>query len=138
MECRKVISRLSLLLDDMLDREKSRETLRHLDECREGRREWDRLVVLQRKLRSLGRAPEPEYLQHLIMTRIEAERQSTWQARLQAALEYRWSRIRSTEGVWYLTRLAGTAATCLFFVLISTAMTPAYFNIPAPADRGTL
>jgi hypothetical protein len=138
MECRKVISRLSVLLDDMLDSEQGRETLRHLDQCRECRREWDRLVVLQRKLRSLGRAPAPDYLHHLVMTRIEAERQGTWRASLQSAIEYQWSRIRSIEGLWYLTRLAGTAATCFFFLLISAAMTPAYFNIQGPAERGTL
>ncbi len=138
MECRKVISRLSLLLDDMLDDEQSRETLQHLDRCGECRREWDRLVELQRKLRLLGRAPAPYYLHHLVMTRLEAERQSTWQAGLRSAIEYRWSRIRSTGGLWYLTRLAGTAATCLFFLLISAAMNPAYFNIQASADRSTL
>jgi len=138
MNCRKVISRLSLLLDDMLDGEQSRETLRHLDGCRECRREWERLVELQRKLGSLGRAVAPDYLHHMVMTRIEAERQCTWQASLKSAVEYRWSRIRSTEGLWYLTRLAGAAATCLFFLLMSAAMNPAYFNIPAPADRGTL
>jgi hypothetical protein len=138
MECGKVISRLSLLLDDMLDSEQSREALRHLDQCRECRREWDRLAALQRKLRSLGRAPAPDYLHHLVMARIEAERRSTLRAGLRSAIEYRWSRIRSVEGLWYLTRLAGTAATCLFFLLISVAVTPEYFNIQASADRGTL
>src|SRR5512136_672788 len=107
MECGKVISRLSLLLDDMLDSEQSRETLRHLDQCRECRREWDRIVELKRKLGLLGRVPVPDYLHHMVMTRIEADRQSTWRASLQSAIEYRWSRIRGTGGLWYLTRLAG-------------------------------
>jgi hypothetical protein len=138
MECRKVISRLSLLLDDMLDNEQGREILQHIDSCQECRREWSRLVELQRKLRSLGRAPAPGYLHHMVMARIEAERKHTWRASLRSALEYRWSRIRSTGGVWYLTRLAGTAATCVFFLLISSAMTPAYFNIQVPAERGSL
>jgi hypothetical protein len=138
MECRKVVSRLSLLLDDMLDTAQGREILQHIDCCEACRREWNRLVVLQRKLRSLGRVPTPDYLRHLVMMRIQAAPQLTWRASLRSEIEYRWSRIRSTESLWYLTRLAGTAATCVLFLLISTAMTPAYFNIQTPGDRGSL
>jgi len=138
MECRKVISRLSLLLDDMLDSQQGRETLQHIDQCQECRREWNRLVELQRKLRALGRAPAPDYLHHMVRARIEAARQRAWQASLQSTIEYRWARIRSTEGMWFLTRLAGTAATCVFFLLISAALTPAYFNIQVPGERGNL
>ncbi len=138
MECRKIISRLSLLLDDMLDNEQSRQLREHIDRCPECRREWDRLVQLQRKLRSLGRAPAPDYLHHMVMARIETERQFTWWAGFRSAIEYRWSRVRSTGGLWYLTRLAGTAATCVFFLLISAATTPAYFTIQAPGERSTL
>lgn len=140
MECRKVIDRLSLLLDDMLDNTQAGEVLQHIDRCAECRREWNRLTELQKKLRSLDRTPAPDYLRHMIMTRIQSAPQLTWRASLISAIEYRWSRIRSTGGVWYLTRLAGTAATFAFFLLISAAMTPGYFNIQAQAssDRGGL
>lgn len=138
MECRKVISRLSLLLDDMLDNERAGETQQHIERCQECRREWSRLVELQGKLKSLGRASAPDYLHHMVMMHIQAAPQLTWRAGLRSAIEYRWSRIRSAGSLWYFTRLAGTAATCVLFLLISAAVTPGYFSIQEPGERGAL
>ncbi len=66
----------------------------------------------------------------MVMARIAAERQSTLRASLRSAIEYRWSRIRSIDGLWYLTRLAGAAATCLFFLLISVAVNAGVLQHP--------
>jgi hypothetical protein len=68
---------------------------------------------------------------------MENARQDSWQTFLREALEYRWSRIRTTEGIWYLTRLLGTAATFVLFLAITSAINPIYIEIPAKnVDRG--
>jgi hypothetical protein len=40
-----------------------------------------------------------------------------------------WSLVRTTEGIWYATRIAGTVATIVFFLAISSAMNPIYLSL---------
>ncbi|NWG12437.1 MAG: zf-HC2 domain-containing protein [Acidobacteria bacterium] len=139
MKCAKVAEDLSLLLDDMLGSEQSARISRHIEECERCREEWIRLVDLRSKLKSLGRVPAPEYLRHLVQLRIRDAAKLTARAEVRRALEIGWSRLRTIEGVWYLTRLAGTAATFVFFLAISAAVTPAYFSMQAAGtERGGL
>ncbi len=136
MKCEKVTRSLSLLLDGMLGDEQAAQISLHLDKCGFCRGEWCRLVELQNRLRSLEQVSAPDYLRHLVQVRIRAARELTLGAELRRALEIGWSRIRTIGGIWYLTRLAGTTATFVFFLAISAAMTPAYFNLQQAAkDR---
>jgi len=129
MKCREAIDQLSPLLDDLLDGDRATGILQHLGACPACRSEWERLVGLREKLSSLGRIQPPQYLRHMVQLRLDAAARAGWRNRLRDALSNGWSRIRTTEGIWYLTRLAGAAMTCLFFLAISTAMTPVYFRV---------
>ncbi len=135
MKCAKVARSLSLLLDDMLGDKQAVQVSRHLEECGFCRGEWIRLVELRERLRSLERVSAPEYLRHLVQVRIRAAGKLSARAELRRAIEIGWSRVRTVEGIWYLTRLAGTVATFVFFLAISAAMTPAYFNLQPTATN---
>jgi len=136
MRCAQAVKCLSSLLDDMLGDEQAAQVIRHIESCPRCSAEWQRLTELRNRLRSLGREPAPAYLRHLVQLRIDAAEQSSWRAGLQRALGIGWARIRTTESIWYLTRLAGTAATFLFFLAISAAVTPTYFGLPSAAKEG--
>jgi hypothetical protein len=56
------------------------------------------------------------------------EKDNTLRARLRDVLEYRWSVIRSTERMWYLTRILGTVMTSVFFLMIIASMSPGYLD----------
>jgi len=128
MKCESVLNQLSSFMDEVLDQEKSDRIARHLDGCAGCHREFKRLAQLRRKLASLQRVEPPEYLRHLIELRLDAVLRETWRDRLKNAWEYRWSKIRTTEGMWYVTRLLGTATTFIFFLVISASMGPAYLD----------
>ncbi len=125
MRCKTVLDQLSLFLDEGLDIEQARGVAQHLRECSSCNPEFERLQTVQRCLRKLPHVKAPEYLRELVEMKIVAASHDSWRDRLRSALEYRWSRIRTTEGAWYWTRLTGVMATVLFFVAIYAAMTPA-------------
>ncbi|HYK88742.1 MAG TPA: zf-HC2 domain-containing protein [Acidobacteriota bacterium] len=136
MNCERVLSRLSEYLDEVLDGKRTVQVKQHLAECAKCRREFERLALLRRKLSSLGTVHAPDYLQHLVQLRLHNEEENTLRVRLRDALERRWSIIRSTEGIWYLTRILGTVMTSVFFVMIVASLNPAYFD--QTSDRGPL
>jgi hypothetical protein len=63
-----------------------------------------------------------------------------WQSRLRDAWDYRWSRIRTTERTWFLTRICGTAATFVLFLAISWAIHPMMLGLGSGVQdpRGVL
>lgn len=136
MNCERVLARLSEFLDEVLDSERAIQVSQHLERCASCLKELQRLATLRKRLSSLGTVHAPDYLQHMVQLRLSSEEQNTLRARLRDALEYRWSVIRTTEGMWYLTRILGTVMTSIFFVMIVASMNPIYFD--QNADRGPL
>ena len=132
MKCQETQKHLSPLIDNMLDNAIYIRVSTHLDECAECRRELRRLRALRAGLASLGSVSSPEFLKHLIQTQLETTLRERWQARLRRNLEYKWSRVRTTEGLWYATRMAGTAMTVVLFFVLYTAMSPVYFSLRPP------
>jgi hypothetical protein len=139
MFCEGVLKRLSEFYDGVLDSDTSFRVSQHLDQCKNCRKEMDTLSDLHGKLRSLTSVPAPEYLFHLIQLRITRQKQESWRTRVKDALEFRWSRIRTTEGMWYWTRAMGTIMAGVFFCLISSAITTYYVEgTLQESDRATL
>lgn len=136
MNCERVLNRLSEFLDGVLDSERTSQVAQHLEQCAGCRTEFERLATLRKKLSSLGTIHAPDYLQHLIQLRLNNEEQNTLRARLRDALEYRWSVIRTTEGIWFWPRILGTVMTSIFFVMIVASMNPLYLD--QSSDRGPL
>jgi hypothetical protein len=137
MKCDTVIKYLSWFLDDVLDEDKAGRVSLHLNQCDRCRREFDRLVLLRRKLASMQRPESPDYLRHLVELRLTRAARETWRGTLRNAWEYRLSKIRTTEAIWYLTRLLGTATTFLLFFAISASINPLYlgFHQQQAAER---
>jgi len=129
MRCEKVLGQLSLHIDEMLEENLATEISRHLRSCPDCDQEFLRLSRLKEALKCLQPVAAPDYLGDLINLKIQQARQESWQKLLQSALEYRWSRIKTTEGMWYVTRLMGALATVVFFVAISSAINPFYFTL---------
>jgi hypothetical protein len=139
MRCESVLKLVSPFLDEVLGEERARCVSGHLEECSECRREYLRLKNLRHLLGSLGKISAPDYLRHLVELRIASADERGWKISLQGELEYRWSRIRTTGSLWYLTRLLGTVATCVLFVAITAAIRPIYFDLSGPLpDRAWL
>jgi hypothetical protein len=129
MRCEQVRGNLSWFLDEMLEESLAGKIFQHLKECPGCNLEYARLRNLQNTLKNLDPMRAPDYLGDLVGMRINQTRRQSWRASLRSALEYRWSRIRTTEAMWYLTRLTGTVATVLFFMGISLAMNPLYLRL---------
>ncbi len=136
MNCERVLSRLSEFVDGVLGSEDAIQVSQHLSRCADCGRELKRLRVLREKLASLETVHAPEYLRHLVQLRLESDRQNTLRARLRDSLQYRGSVIRTTEGMWFLTRIAGTVMASVFFVMIVASMNPLYFD--QSAESGPL
>jgi hypothetical protein len=137
MRCREALSQLSLLLDEMLESKTASEVFQHLNQCPECRLEYDRLAKLQVRLRTLERVPTPDFFPDLLKIRLASAKRESWSAALRSFLEYRWSRIRTTEGIWYLTRALGTTFSFMFFFLIYAALNQFYVGLHiGPVDRG--
>jgi hypothetical protein len=63
-------------------------------------------------------------------------RQNTWPKTLRNEIERRWSLIRTTERIWYITRALGTVMTAIiFFVISSTAISPLCLEVNAKAEE---
>ncbi len=139
MNCERVQSHLSEFFDEMLDTVMAVQVSQHLDKCTKCRKEFDRLSMLHTRLETLKRLEVPDYLYHLLQLRLDNSRKETWRASLRSALEYRWSKIRTTEGIWYVTRALGTVMTAVLFFIISYSMNPILLSSQAPfPDRGSL
>jgi hypothetical protein len=140
MKCKEVLTDLSPYVDEMLETFRAVQLSNHLNGCASCRAQYDRLLQLRRKLNGLGAVNAPPYLRHLVELRLQNARQDTWRTWLRETWEYRWSRIRTTERMWFLTRITGTVATCVLFMLISVAaMSPIYLQFNPPTrERGGL
>jgi hypothetical protein len=139
MKCRTAVSRLSLYLDGRLEQQEADRVAGHISSCESCRGECERLRGVIDSLRGLPPVEAPPYLRHMVDRSIAAAAEAGWLAVLRNCLEYRWSRIRTTETSWYLIRALGTAVTFVFFFFISEAVGPEYFKISATgAHRGGL
>lgn len=137
MKCEVVQKVLSPFLDEMLGSNLALEVSDHLGACYGCHKELNRLVSLRSMLGSLKKVEAPQYLRHLLQIRMRNQEQNSWTTQLRESLEYRWARIRSTERIWYLTRILGTATTLFFFLILRSAMGPISVEFPAQiADRG--
>lgn len=132
MRCEKVLGQLSLFLDEMIEGDPAAEISDHLALCADCGCEFVRLKKVRNALKKLEPVETPDYLYNLVELKISRARQNTWRNNLQSALEYHWSRVRTTEGMWYLTRLAGMLATVVFFIAISSAMNPIFLDLADP------
>ena len=138
MKCQEVIKLLSPFFDEALETDTAIGVSAHLRQCPGCMRELERLNRIRRQLKSLGRIEAPDYLHHLLQLRLSNAEQGTWRARMRDALEYRWSRIRTTEGIWFFTRILGTAMTFFFFFTLSSVMNPILLDIRSQApERGS-
>ena len=119
MVCGKVLALLSEYLDEVLDADASARVSEHLSLCAPCRREFESLAAVRNKLRSMGGVQAPECLRSLVRHRIARLKRDLWYVRLKDGLERAWSRIRTLEGTWYVTRALGTAAaSALFFMIL--------------------
>jgi hypothetical protein len=136
MLCKNVLPLLSEFCDEVLDADLSCQVSQHLDKCGPCRREFESLSLLQSKLKSLKGIQAPEFLGSLIEHRIIKIQQNSWRQDLRNELERMWSKIRTTESRWYVTKALGTVMTSLFFFLICGSNIPLPFM--APMDRESL
>ena len=135
MLCKKVLPMLSDFFDEVLDPDTAVQVSQHLNQCIQCRKELDGLSALHIKLRSMSRVQAPEYLHHLVQHRINNIHHDSWRMRLQNETERRWSQIRTTEAIWYLTKAMGTVMTFAFFLLISGALSPLYIEVSIPGSE---
>jgi hypothetical protein len=136
MRCENVLKLLSLFLDEVLEEDRAKQVSEHLKQCSRCRKEFARLSKLRRLLGSLGKVTAPEYLHHLMELRLASAADQRWSTSLREELEYRWSKIRTTGGLWYVARLVGTVATCVLFIAITAAIRPIYFDLSSQvSDR---
>jgi len=118
MLCKNVLPLLSEFFDEVLDADVSVRVSQHLDQCGSCRTEVESLSILQNRLKSLNGIQAPEFLGRLIEHRIAEIQQNSWRRNLRNELERMWSKIRTTESTWYITKALGTVMTSLFFFLI--------------------
>ena len=131
MLCKKVLQRLSEYFDEVLDAEAAIEVSQHLRQCVACRKQYKSLVAVHTRLRSLERVQAPEYMEALVRLRITRAVEDSWHKNLRQSLELRWSRIRTTEGMWYWTRALGTVLTSICFLVIN----PIYFDVNPSPER---
>ncbi len=124
MLCKKVSPLLSAYFDEALDSDTAVQVSQHLDHCLSCRREYRGISELHDTLKSLGKVQAPEYLSKLVQHRVSALQRDSWRVRLQNYMELRWSRIRTIDGTWYLTRALGTVMACVLFISIASSMAP--------------
>jgi hypothetical protein len=138
MSCKKVLNILSEYYDEELDADMAFQVSQHLAQCPMCREEYDRLSALHSRLQSLEKIQAPEYLRHLVQLHLTHGRQDPLHTRILNDLQNRWAKIRTTGRMWYLTRAMGTIMATVFFLLISSAITPFHLNADSPlAERTT-
>jgi hypothetical protein len=124
MLCKNIVPLLSEFFDEALDADTTVQVSQHLGQCAQCRKELDNLSALHGKLRSLRGVAVPGFLGNLIQHRLVKMQQDSWRKNLRNGLERSWSKIRTTEGMWYVSKALGTVMTSLFFVLISSSVIP--------------
>ncbi len=124
MQCKKVIPLLSEYFDESLDADTAIQVSQHLDQCAGCRTELDEISAVHDRLKSLKGVQAPEYLHNLVRLRLANMDQDRWRVRIQNTLERRWSIIRTTEGMWYMTKALGIIMTSVFFFLIPNSISP--------------
>ena len=124
MSCEKVLQQLSEFLDEALAPGDATRVSQHLDNCIQCREEYRRLSELRDSLNSLPRQTAPECLRGIVRHRIAS--QDSLRTRLKNDIELRWSRIRTLERIWYLTRAFGIVMASVCFILTSNALSPFY------------
>ena len=124
MQCNKVISLLSGYFDEVLDADTAIRVSQHLDQCTGCRKELGDLSDIHSKLKSLKGIEAPEYLRNMVQLRLANMDQDRWPTRIQNTLERRWSIIRTTEGMWYMSKALGIVMTAVFFFLIPCSINP--------------
>ena len=134
MLCKNVLPLLSEYFDEVLDSNTAVQVSQHLDQCLSCRKEYKSLSELHNTLRSLNRIHAPEYLKRLVQHRVSARQRDSWRSRLRNDLERRWSKIRTIDGTWYVTRVLGTAMACVLFLVIASSMAP-FLNVNAQAPE---
>jgi hypothetical protein len=135
MLCKKVLPLLSEFFDGVLDADSAVQVSQHLSQCDGCRKEFDSFSALRAKLKSLDRVQAPEYLRSLVQHRLAKE---PWRMRVKNELSRYWSIIRTTEGMWYATRAVGSVMATVFFMLISSGVTPYVVQAEAPVMREPL
>jgi hypothetical protein len=135
MLCKKVLPLLSEYFDEGLDSQTATQVSQHLDQCAGCRKELAGIINVHNRLRSVHGIPAPDYLRNLVQLRLDDMRKSSWRAQLRDALELRWSRIRTMEGMWFITRALGTAMTVMFVILISVSINPIYVEATSPSPE---
>jgi Putative zinc-finger len=135
MLCRKVVPLLSEYFDDVLDADIAVQISQHLHHCFRCRKELKALSDVHGKLRSAEKIEAPEYLHHLVQHRVDAMQRDSWRKSLWNEWERRWSKIRTIEGIWYLTRAMGTVVASLFLFLITISISPYYINVNGPVSE---
>jgi hypothetical protein len=124
MLCDKVTPLLSGFFDEVLDADTSIQVSQHLDQCASCRKEFDDLSAVHSKLKSLKGIQAPEYLRNMVQLRLANLDQERWPAQIRNTLERRWSIIRTTEGLWYMSKALGIVMTAVFFFLIPCSINP--------------
>jgi hypothetical protein len=124
MLCEKVLPLLSEYFDEVLDADTAIQVSQHLGQCPGCQKELDDLSAIHGKLGSLKGIRAPEYLRDLVRLRLANVNQDRWRVRIQDALERRWSIIRTTEGMWYMTKALGIIMASVFFFLIPHSIDP--------------
>jgi hypothetical protein len=135
MLCKQVLPLLSEFFDEVLDADSAVCVSQHLGQCIRCRKEFDGYSALRSKLKSLHRMQAPEYLQSLVQHRLAKE---PWRSRVRNELARYWSIIRTTEGMWYATRAVGSVMATVFFMMISSGVTPYIVQAEAPIMREPL
>jgi hypothetical protein len=134
MLCKNILPLLSEFFDEVLDADTTVQVSQHLGQCAQCRKELDNLSTLHGKLKSLRGVAAPGFLGNLIQHRLVKMQQDSWRKNLRNGLERSWSKIRTTEGMWYVSKALGTVMTSLFFVLISSSVIPpSYIAVPPAA-----
>jgi hypothetical protein len=113
-------------MDEALETGAAAQITQHLNGCEKCRKEYEALIFIQQRLRSIPQAKAPSYLHSLVQHQIKAEKTETWSRQLRDALDRRWSIIRTTDSRWYWTKALGTVMTSLFVLLISSVINPYY------------
>lgn len=132
MLCKNAVPLLSEYFDEALDSRTTIQVSQHLDQCAGCRKELSGIINIHNKLRSMSPVAAPDYLRDLVQLRLTEMRQSRWRIQLRDALELRWSRIRSTEAIWYATKALGTVMTAVIFFLLPCSINP--INIEASSS----
>jgi hypothetical protein len=124
MLCAKVTPLLSGYFDEVLDADTSIQVSQHLDQCTSCRKELDDLSAVHNKLKSLKGIQTPEYLRNMVQLRMANLDQERWPIQIKNTLERRWSIMRTTEGMWYMSKALGIVMTAVFFFLIPCSINP--------------